>query len=47
MASTVCTVGARGETDVKNFEMKFPRSDAKPCEPFSAYITKEIHEAGL
>ena len=32
---------------IKEFEMKFPRSDAKPCEPVSAYIAKETPEAEL
>lgn len=32
---------------IKRFELKFPRSDAKPCEPISAYITKETTEAEL
>ena len=32
---------------IKRFELKFPRSDAKPCEPISAYITKETTEEEL
>ena len=32
---------------IKKFEMKLLRSDARPCEPVSAYIAKETPEAEL